>query len=278
MKTSEGERIIPTPSAFAREHYLFVQEVGFLKSLVPHISRRQNLDSYLLFFVLTGQGHFYYNQTEYTLKQGDCVWIDCHLPYSHESSKTSPWELKWVHFSGAEAAHFYELFQSTDLYPVFTPANPGLFNETLSQLFASHRTAAAGTELLSHRLLTDMVTDCLLSDTQNRSKSSDLQTKLSEIRDYLRRHFSEELTLDDLSSRFFISRYHLVREYHRLFGITPVNDLTAIRISEAKSRLRFTDASIATIASACGYPDANYFTRVFRKCEGITPLAYRKLW
>lgn len=278
MKTSEGKRVIATPSPFAKKHYLYVQEVGFLKSVEPHISSRSDLASYLFFFVLSGRGTFRYNGVPFTLKQGDCVWVDCRLPYAHESSKNAPWELKWVHFYGEEAACFYEAFQGPDTSPVFTPLNSGLFNETLSRLFELHEKDASGREILSHKLLTDIITGCLLENTEHTAKSAGIQEKLLEVHDYMKTHFREELTLDKLAGLIFISKYHLVREYRQFFGVTPGNDLTAMRISEAKSLLRFSKAPISEVARQCGYPDANYFTRVFRKCEGITPLEYRRRW
>ena len=49
-KTSEvtnTRRVINTPSAFTREHFFYIQEAGYLKSLKPHMSRRSGLQSYL---------------------------------------------------------------------------------------------------------------------------------------------------------------------------------------------------------------------------------------
>jgi AraC-like DNA-binding protein len=58
-KTSEvtnTRRVINTPSNFTRENFLYIQEAGYLKSLKPHLSRRDGLDSYLFLVVLSGSG------------------------------------------------------------------------------------------------------------------------------------------------------------------------------------------------------------------------------
>ena len=58
-KTSEvtnTRRVINTPSAFTREHFFYIQEAGYLKSLKPHMSRRSGLQSYLFLIVLSGSG------------------------------------------------------------------------------------------------------------------------------------------------------------------------------------------------------------------------------
>lgn len=273
-----GTRILATPSPFARSHYLYVQEVGSLRSIEPHISSRNGLESYLFFLVLEGRGTFHYNGIPYELKQGNCVWVDCHMPYSHESSQTAPWKLKWVHFYGQDVSSFYKSLQNHEEGFIFLPSNPGSFNETLSKLFTLHQNDSAGKELLSHKYLTDIITGCLLENTEAAPKSEGMLGKLEEVRGYIKNHFGEEITLERLSELFFVSKYHLAREYRRVFGVTPGNDLTGIRISEAKSLLRFTAKPVADIARACGYPDANYFARAFRKWEGITPLEYRHKW
>ena len=54
--------------------------------------------------------------------------------------------------------------------------------------------------------------------------------------------------------------------------------LNSRRINEAKKLLRFSGASIGSIAVACGIPDVNYFTKVFVKYESMTPSRYRQKW
>ena len=93
-------RYIHTPSSFARQSLLYVQEAGHLKSRDRHISRRSHLESYLFFIVLSGSGTVSIQDTHFALRSGDHVFLDCRQPYFHESSQDDPWELLWVHFNG----------------------------------------------------------------------------------------------------------------------------------------------------------------------------------
>ena len=63
----ESERILYTPSTFARTNLIHLQECGRLKALSPHTSHRENLASYLCFIVLEGSGTLEYDQKHYTL-------------------------------------------------------------------------------------------------------------------------------------------------------------------------------------------------------------------
>ena len=51
-----------------------------------------------------------------------------------------------------------------------------------------------------------------------------------------------------------------------------------MRLSRAKSLLRFSDSSVEEIAADCGFADAGYFIKVFKKAENMTPLEYRRKW
>lgn len=278
MKSSSSDRVIATPSPYAKEHYLYIQEIGSLKSLLPHVSKREKLSSLLFFIVISGSGSLTCQEHCYQLHQGDCAWIDCALPYSHESSHTSPWELKWVHFYGSAAPEFYSQFLLQGGSCVFTPGNPALFNKCLSDLLTLQKQNDPYKELLSHKLLTELCASCFPESRERSAEAGSTRNKLIQIREYLLSHYAEKITLDELAQIFFLSKYYLVREYRKYFGITPVNELLACRISHAKALLRFGSQSVEEISSACGFHSSAYFIRMFRQAENMTPLEYRQKW
>ncbi len=278
MAKSKSNRIIPTPSHYAKEHYLYVQEVGTLQSLEPHISKRENLNSYLFFIVLDGNGIVSYEGKIYPISAGDCVWLDCTRPYSHESSADAPWSLMWVHFNGKTAADYYEMFEQQGSTFLFRPLNLVAFADTLSQLYQTQLDKSSFMELLSNKYITDIITLCFTESRAEHSGEYSIPEKLNQVHTYLEEHYSERITLEKLSGQFFISKFHLSREYRKTFGTTLLGDLTAKRISHAKSMLRFSSDSVESIAQNCGFQDAGYFIKVFRKSEGMTPLEYRRKW
>lgn len=278
MAKSASNRILSTPSAHARSHYLYVQEIGTLQSLEPHVSRRQNLNSFLFFMVLEGQGFLSYEGTRHTISAGDCVWIDCTRPYFHESSAEHPWSLKWVHFNGPEAGVFYDTYLSRGNAYLFHPASMLPFSELLDQLYLCQQNKTPLMELNSNRCLTDIITLCFMENESLKLVESSIPQKLEQVHAYLLEHYAEKINLETLAARFFISKFHLSREYKRLYGTTIGNELTYQRISHAKSMLRFSSDSIDAIALSCGFQDSGYFIKVFRKAENMTPLEYRKKW
>jgi AraC-like DNA-binding protein len=278
MAKSTSDRILATPSLHTRNHYLYVQEAGTLQSLEPHISRRQNLNSFLFLVVLEGEGLLLYGGSRHTISAGDCVWIDCTRPYSHESSADHPWSLKWVHFYGAQAADFYETYLSRGNTFLFRPRSLLPFTEALDQLYLCHKNKNPLAEILSNKCITDLITYCFMENESLRQGEYSIPEKLKQVHAFLTENYSGKITLEELSLRFFISKFHLSREYKKIYGTTIGSDITYHRISHAKSMLRFSDHSIDTIAADCGFQDSAYFIKVFKKAEGMTPLEYRKKW
>lgn len=275
---STSNRILATPSSYARSHYLYVQEVGTLQSLEPHVSKRQNLNSFLFFIVMDGEGTLFYNGTHHHITAGDCVWIDCAKPYFHESSAEHPWSLKWVHFFGTQAQNFYSAYLSKDNSYVFSPRSILPFTEALDQLYICHQNKSSLMELISNKCITDIITLCFTENESLKQGEYSIPEKLQQVHTYLTENYAEKISLEDLAECFFISKFHLSREYKKIYGTTIGNDLTYQRISHAKSMLRFSDDSVDTIAQKCGFQESGYFIKVFKKAENMTPLEYRKKW
>lgn len=276
--TTYSNRILATASSYAKEHYLYVQEIGTLKSLIPHTSSRRNLKSLLFFVVLEGEGSVTFEGQTYPVTAGDCIWLDCSRPYSHQSSVELPWTLMWVHFWGQEANSFYQNYIQLGNSFLFRPGNTYPFTNTLTRLYREQNRRDSLSELVSHNYLTDLVTSIYLENEKNSSGPHHIPEKFMKIRAYLEEHFAEKLDLDTLAGHFFISKFHLAREFKRIFGITIGEYLLQQRISKAKSLLRFSDLSVDEIAQQCGFSDSGYFIKVFKKEEKTTPARYRQLW
>lgn len=277
MANSRSERILVTPSAYTKNHYLYIQEVGSLTSLEPHLSRREQLDSYLFFIVTQGSGTVTINGESFLVKAGDCIWLNCLLPYSHKSDLHDPWTLHWVHFNGSQVASFYRLYTEKGGLAVYTPASLSSYIEILQTLFRLQQKPELLTDLLSHKYLTDLIA-LIYSDVFHGNTEYSIPDKFTDIRNYIENNYTQKITLDSLATMFYISKYHLHREYQRLFGTTITNALSLKRLAHAKNLLRFSDESVESIAVTSGFQNASYFIKVFKKYEGMTPLEYRRKW
>lgn len=103
--------------------------------------------------------------------------------------------------------------------------------------------------------------------------------RAEEVAAYVCARLDGDLTTRAVAAHFGMSREHLSRLFHHHFGVTYQSYVLARRIDAARRLLAgpATGASLLEVALAVGFQSHAHFSRVFRKCEGITPSEYRFL-
>ena len=96
------------------------------------------------------------------------------------------------------------------------------------------------------------------------------------LKDYIDRHFMEELSVDDLSARVHMSTSGLAHQFKKRFGFAPIQYIIRRRIGEAQALLVSTDLSITEVSARIGYDNISYFNNQFKKFTGLSPQSYRK--
>lgn len=109
--------------------------------------------------------------------------------------------------------------------------------------------------------------------TQRHSRENHI---IHDIAAYLETHYAEDISLQDMAARFFLSREYISRRFKQEFGVNISDFLAGVRIEKAKLLLLNPQLRIARVAEMVGYQDEKYFSKVFKKQEGQTPNEYRK--
>lgn len=278
-EVTETNRIIHTPGSLAKKTFFYIQEAGYLKSLRPHLGKRSGLDSFLFLIVLSGNGTLQYGGITYSAAAQDCFLLDCRQEYSHISSAEHPWELLWLHFNGPQAYQYFQYVIQKNGY-CFRTSHLAAISESIRELIRLNSDVSENSDILSSNLITGILTMSVTGCQKytGHRQVTGMKEKLYQILTYINEHFSEPINLDSLADRFYISKYHLSREFKKEYNQTIIQYLLNKRITYAKELLRFTDMSIGEIAQKCGIGDMNYFNKVFRKVEGGTASEYRRRW
>ena len=93
---------------------------------------------------------------------------------------------------------------------------------------------------------------------------------------YLAANYVKPFSVSDLEKEFYLSYKYMAAVFKREKNTTMQQYHTSVRMNNARRLLRSTFMSVSEVASAVGYSDALYFSRVFRTSEGMCPSAYRK--
>ena len=99
---------------------------------------------------------------------------------------------------------------------------------------------------------------------------------LRDVREYIDRHFAEDLSLAELARKAHLSKSHFSAQFRRHFGASPIDYLIRRRLGHAVYLLRDINLSVSEVASRVGYQDIFYFSKLFKKIYGSSPRAFRR--
>ena len=98
--------------------------------------------------------------------------------------------------------------------------------------------------------------------------------RLLEITNYIYINY-KDVTLDDLSEKFFLSKPYLSKYIKEKSGVTFGDILKQVRMKKARAMLKSSSATVESIAESVGYQNVEHFNRIFKKMYNITPVQYR---
>ena len=93
---------------------------------------------------------------------------------------------------------------------------------------------------------------------------------------YINAHLAEPLTVANIADSVSVNKYHLCHIFKDKTGMTVMQYILDRRLALAKEKLISTDAPILEIACECGFENPSHFSKVFMRCEGVSPREYRK--
>lgn len=114
-----------------------------------------------------------------------------------------------------------------------------------------------------------------IADILKESSIYAIDDTIEKMKLYIQRHYQNNLTIEFLSSLFYMNRSYCSHLFKEKTGDTFVNYLNGIRLQKAKQLLANTDKKMYQIAKSVGYDNVKYFFRVFKKNEHLTPEQFR---
>ena len=265
-----------TPPTMALALPFYITEAGHFYAEPDYKVSREQHDSYLFIYTLSGCGTVQSDNAAAVLPIGSAVIIDCHKSHSYASCAKG-WEFLWMHIKGSAALDFFDMLYPGGVFAInisspaeFTAKTEKLIyktceNDMLSAVEASSRL---------HGMFCTLIADSIKTEQE---KSRGKYTEYVErVIDLIRQKYSQVITIDDIISEIPLSKFHFIRVFKRIMGTTPYNYLTNYRINTAKFFLRTTDMPVSEIADKCGFSDTSNFIVQFKKHTNQSPLRYRK--
>lgn len=236
-------------------------------------------DMSLLCYTLSGEGEIIADGRGIRCRKYDCVWIDCRRRVQYRAAPGRPWECAFIRIHGNPRSDFFSQacrrIGSEGLISLTFGAG-SRFRSLIWQLLGPQIESSPDPDAMYTHLLLSLFIEIELAVVSTSVKQVIVPDIIVGMQNYIDRNYSQEITLDALSERFSISKFHMSREFKKYVGKSPNDYLINVRIEKSKELLVDSRRTIVDIAQLVGIPNTNHFLYLFKTREGITPSAFRK--
>ena len=102
-----------------------------------------------------------------------------------------------------------------------------------------------------------------------------LYKRIVQAKLFIDTHFSENIDLDNISDEAYFSKFHFIRLFKTIYGKTPHQYLTTVRIENAKELLQ-NEISVSDVCFAVGFDSISSFTALFKRYTKLSPSEYSR--
>lgn len=245
-------------------------------------------DFYEVYFFLSGSVSYNIESRSYRLSPGDLLLIspsELHQPVFTDDRKNYERIVLWINAAflqqfDSPGRELSRCFGQPDLPHNNLIHTDGTTREILMYLFnqmiAESRSGEFGAELYALGCLTQalvMINRLALRAEQEAEPRENTDSAVFRILAYINEHYREDLSLDDLANRFFISKYHLSREFNRIVGTSVYRYIIQKRLIMAR-QLIASGTPTSTVYQQCGFGDYSNFYRAFKGEYQMSPREY----
>lgn len=270
--------IIPTETfANYAEHPLvsamYLTDIGFFPEASHHYrEREEGTEEYILLYCVEGEGYVYVEDQMYTLRSKEAFCIPRNRKHKYYASEENPWSIFWVHFKGDNTRYFP--LEERQIIRI----NSTHAENRIITLFDVLFRALERNYTMGNFIYISQVLSLILSELYFREKVdevSDQSKHITAMVRYMYKHMNENLTLEDLSTEFELSKSYINASFKKYAQRAPIDFFINLKMQEACKLLKSTDLYIVEISQELGYDDQYYFSRIFKKVIGVSPKEYR---
>lgn len=281
LLTEPGKNTYPTQPAHPSSSVI----VAGTSSITNHTFdsggiRTGEQSAYFINMTIEGRCRMFDGDDAFFCTPGDLLLLPPEVHQRHTPEGASPdWRHHWVCFRpSAYRANWLKWRRQTNKVGRMRLSRPEViaeFETIFLQIEQNLRGSQCFSENLAANLLERLLIRCYQESPDNRVPAID--PRIEKACQYLMNNLSRDVALDDIAAHVCLSPSRLGHLFREEMGVSIVSWLKDQRIALAKDLLQNSQSPIARIAGQIGYEDQMYFSRVFRKCTGMTPSEYRRI-
>jgi len=256
---------------------LLVTAAGYnrlIKSPVIATERPNGRGDLQIIYIAQGKARFHFDEVEHTLPHGSIVIFrpgERQMYYYHLEEAT---ETYWIHFTGYEAL---ELLEKAELNGrVFFIGDSSDFPTRCNRIIREIQAKRVSYQEISSLLFRELVLTIGRYLTEEGSVNSDTLNEVERAISYFNDNYTKEINIKEYATMRHMSASWFIRNFKAITKLSPLQYIINLRIINAKALLMTTEYPISKVAAVVGFENALYFSRLFRKHTGMSPVEFKK--
>lgn len=258
---------------------LYITDIGEYPFAKDHFRKREEgCKQYILIYCKSGKGWVTFNKKKVRVNENEFYILPPNIAHSYGADSKSPWSIYWLHFSGSKAEYFNDISGKVSKISISKIARVEdrtiLFEEIFQNLEMGY--SIENLEYANLSLWHFLASFKFINQFRHIRK---IQTKdpVENSILFMKNNIKLKLTLEIIATESGLSPSHFSTLFRTKTGRSPMDYFINLKIQHACHVLDTTQMRIKEVSQYLSYDDPYYFSRIFSKIMGISPVAYRKL-
>ncbi|URJ60950.1 AraC family transcriptional regulator [Paenibacillus polymyxa] len=256
---------------------LYITDIGCFSHARHHFRERMHgCDSHIFIYCTSGKGWIRTKDNlTIDMTERGFAYIPRDMPHAYGADDRDPWTIYWFHLKGDQMDDFMALFEPFKTYISMAASDEVKLLELFHQCYDLLLNKSYS---IIHLVQVSQTVRYLLSfviSVAFRKEDSTYQSHVDKATRYMSEQLESTVSLEELSRHVQVSKQHLNLIFKQSTGYSPVDYYLRMKIQRASQLLDLTNASIKEISIQLGFRDPYYFSRLFKKIMGCSPLEYR---
>lgn len=282
----EGQRLIVLPKKIAADfltrdpvtRQIYITDIGYYpKAEYHYVDRPSGSGQHIIIYNVEGNGWVEIGKKKTEIAPSQFIVIPANTPHKYAANEKDPWTIYWFHFKGDLATYIVGLIQQNR-----RNYKPDLsFNENRIRLFEdiySNLEKGYGSDNLRYvnMIFYHFLSSLLYEEKFNsadKKKDIDLITATTEL---MQKKTHTQVSLQEFAAFANLSVSHFSAVFRERTGYAPIEYFNHLKIQKACQYLLFSGMTVKETANHLGIEDQYYFSRMFSKLMGMSPVEYRK--
>lgn len=255
------------------EYPFNIESIGVTHPDKDYFISRSCSDYFVIEFIAEGKGVLSVNGKDYALEKGDVYILPPESKHNYHADERQPYRKLWCNFYSTTFAKLQTEYGLNDKYVFHAPDCEKDFLRlveiaTFGSCINDEEWANVATVLMN-------VLNKIAAREYRPEGSNTIATHVKEILDGA---IFDNITVEELAKRLFVSKMILTREFKNMYGMSPYHYYLDKKLSQAKLMLRRSTLAVKEISDKLCFADEHYFSGFFKRKVGVTPSEFRKMF